>query len=180
MLYFSKHFNPKSMKTKHLLIAILFALPFIYSCKKETKTSPIQIYLTDDPAIYDSVNIHIKGIEVNIFHDTTAWIRINTKDTVINLLDLQNGITTLIAQGVVPQGTLKEIRFILGDGNTVVVNGVSYPMQTPSAETSGVKINIDKRLNEVFNAFILDFDASLSITEENGTYRLDPVIRLAP
>jgi len=167
------------MKTKYLLlIAAVFSLSFIYSCKKERKTSPIQIYLTDDPAVYDSVFIHIRGIEVNIFRDTTAWIPINTKDTIVNLLDLQNGVTMLLGQGVVPQGVLKEVRFILGNGNTVVVNGTSYPMQTPSAENSGLKIKIDKNLNEVFNAFILDFDAAQSIIEENGIYRLEPVIRV--
>jgi hypothetical protein len=169
------------MKTKpRLLIAILFALPFIYSCKKEGRTSPVQIYLVDNPAVYDSVNIHIRRIEVNVLHDTTAWIPIQTKDTVVNLLDLQNGVAMLLAQDVVPQGVLKEVRFVLGDGNTVVVNGTSYPMQTPSAETSGLKVKIDKKLNEVFNAFILDFDASQSIVEENGVYRLEPVIRLVP
>jgi hypothetical protein len=167
------------MKTKQLLlIAAILTLPFIYSCKKETKTSPVQIYLTDNPTVYDSVIIHIKAIQVNILHDSSAWIPINTKDTIVNLLDLQNGITVLLADDVVPQGVLREVRFILGDDNTVVVNGVSYPMQTPSAETSGLKIKIDKKLNEVFNAFILDFDAAQSIIEENGNYKLEPVIRL--
>lgn len=168
------------MKRKHLYLiaAAAFILPFIYSCKKETKTSPIQIYLTDNPAVYDSVIVHIKGIEVNILQDSEAWIPINTKDTIVNLPDLKNGITILLADDVVPQGILKEVRFILGDGNYVVVGGVPYPMQTPSAETSGLKIKIDKNLNEVFNAFILDFDAEKSILEENGGYKLDPVIRL--
>jgi hypothetical protein len=124
------------------------------------------------------VIVHIKNIEVNILQDSEAWIPINTKDTIVNLLDLQNGITILLADDVVPQGVLKEVRFILGNGNYVVVNGVAYPMQTPSAETSGLKVKIDKNLNEVFNAFILDFDAAKSIAEENGGYKLDPVIRL--
>lgn len=168
------------MKTKHLLVTLLCALPFMYSCKKDQRFSPVQIYLTDVPTTYDSVKIHIKRIEVNILHDTTAWVPINTKDTVINLLDLQNGVTMLIAQGAVPQGLLKEVRFILGNDNSVVVNGVSFPLQTPSAEYSGLKIKIDKKLNEVFNAFIFDFDASQSITDENGIYRLTPVIILTP
>jgi hypothetical protein len=168
------------MKTKRFLLALFFVLPFIYSCKKEQKTSPVQVYLTDVPAVYDSVKIHIKRIELNVLHDSTAWIPVSTKDTVVNLLDLQNGVTMLIAQGIVPQGILKEVRFILGDDNSVVVNGTSYPLQTPSAQSSGLKIKIDKRLNEVFNAFIFDFDASQSITDENGIYRLDPVIVLTP
>lgn len=168
------------MKTKHLLVAFLLALPFIYSCKKEQKSSPVQIYLTDVPTVYDSVKIHIKRIEVNIFHDTTAWVPINTKDTVVNLLDLQNGVTMLIAHGIVPQGKLKEVRFVLGTDNYVVVNGTSHPLEAPSAESSGLKIKIDKTLNEVFNAFVFDFDASQSISDDNGVYRLDPVIILTP
>jgi hypothetical protein len=168
------------MKTKRLLVAILLTLPFLYSCKKEQKTSRVQIYLTDVPTLYDSVKIHIKRIEVNILHDTTAWIPVNTKDTVVNLLDLQDGVTMLIAQDVVPQGMLKEVRFVLGDDNYVVVNGTSHPLQAPSTTDSGLKIRIDKALNEVFNAFIFDFDASQSITDENGVYRLDPVIILTP
>ena len=168
------------MKTKNFLVTLLLVLPFVYSCKKEQKMSPVQIYLTDVPAIYDSVKIHIKRIEVNIFHDSTSWVPLNTKDTVVNLLDLQSGVTLLIAQGEVPEGILKEVRFILADDNSVVVSGNSYPLRTPSAESSGLKIKIDKRLNEVFNAFIFDFDASQSITDENGIYRLDPVIVLTP
>lgn len=169
------------MKTKHLvLISAAFVLAFLYSCKKEGKTAPIQIYLTDNPTVYDSVNVHIKGISVNVMHDSAAWIPINTKDTIVNLLDLQNGITVLLADDVVPQGVLKEVRLILGDGNYVVVGGVVYPMATPSADASGLKVKIDKNLNEVFNAFVLDFDVEQSILVENGTYKLDPVIRLTP
>jgi uncharacterized protein DUF4382 len=168
------------MKTKRLLVAILITLPLLYSCKKEQKTSPVQIYLTDVPTLYDSVKIHVKKIEVNILHNTTAWIPISTKDTVVNLLDLQDGVTMFIAQGVVPEGILKEVRFVLGPDNYVVVNGASHPLQAPSTTDSGLKIKIDKPLNEVFNAFIFDFDASQSITDENGIYRLDPVIVLTP
>ncbi|HET9824447.1 MAG TPA: DUF4382 domain-containing protein [Chitinophagaceae bacterium] len=168
------------MKTTRLLFAMFVISTSIYSCKKEQKNSPVQIYLTDVPTVYDSVKIHIRRIEVNIVHDTTSWVPIKTKDTVVNLLDLQNGVTMLIAQGIVPQGTLKEVRFVLGADNYVVINGVSHPLQAPSAESSGLKIKIDKRLNEVFNAFIFDFDASQSITDENGIYRLDPVIILTP
>jgi hypothetical protein len=39
-------------------------------------------------------------------------------------------------------------------------------------------IQIDKRLNEAFNGFILDFDAAQSIVEDSGSYKLQPVVRL--
>jgi hypothetical protein len=172
--------NSISMKTKNILffpIAFLF-VAFMPSCKKDNKSAPVQFLLTDKPASFDSVNVHIVGMEVQINHDTESWISIHTKDSVYNLLDLQNGITAVVAQDTIPGGVLQEVRFILGDGNKVVLNGVSYPLDTPSAEESGLKVKIGKSLNETLNTFTLDFDASLSIMQENGAYKLHPVIQM--
>ena len=96
------------------------------------------------------------------------------------MLDLQDGVTKLIAQDNVPEGVLKEVRFILGNDNHIIRDGITYPLQTPSAEHSGLKIKIDKRLEETLNTFILDFDAALSVQEENGNYKLSPVIKFKP
>ena len=168
------------MKTKSILfiLALFLVVISISSCKKESKTAPLHFLLTDKPAAYDSVNVHIVALMVQINHDDEAWIPVNTKDSIYNLLDFQNGITTLIAQDIVPAGVLQQVRFILGDGNKVVVNGISYPLATPSAEESGLKIKIGQALNETLNTFTLDFNAALSINEENGSYKLHPVIQL--
>jgi hypothetical protein len=134
--------------------------------------------LTDNPTAYDSVNIHIKEIKVKMNKDEENWINIQSKDTTINLLDLQNGVTMVLAQDNVPDGILKEVRFILGPDNYVVINGARHDLAAPSAESSGLKIKIDKDLNESLNTFTLDFDAALSIKEENGDYKLMPVIKV--
>src|SRR5215216_4412111 len=134
------------MKTKLLLAVAFFGIFVLVSCKKDNKTVPVQILLTDNPDTYTAVNIHIKEIKVKINNDDTGWIHIDSKDTTINLLDLQNGITSVIAQDNLPEGVLQEVRFILGDDNTIVDNGVTYPLQTPSAEDSGLKIKINKQL----------------------------------
>jgi len=168
------------MKTNAIFfVTVLFTAVFlISSCKKENRTAPVQFLLTDKPANYDSVNVHITGIQVQINGDSAAWISIHTKDSIYNLLDLQNGITTLLAQDTIPAGVLQEVRFILGSDNTVVINGSSYPLITPSAEESGLKVKIGKVLAETLNTFVLDFNASLSIKEQNGAYKLSPVIQL--
>jgi len=167
------------MKTSFLFLISVFSISlFTVSCKKDSKTVPIQIMLTDNPAAYDSVNVRIKGIQVKIDKDDSGWISIKSKDTMINLLDLRNGTTTLIAQDNVPDGVLKEVRFILGSDSYVVVDGVRHDLETPSAESSGLKVKIDKKLAETLNSFTLDFDADLSIKEENGNYKLMPVIKL--
>ena len=167
------------MKTASLLLASVISISLLaLSCKKDSKTVPIQIMLTDNPVAYDSVNVRIKGIQVKIDKDDSGWISINSKDTMVNLLDLQNGTTLLIAQDNVPDGVLKEVRFILGSDSYVVVGGVQHDLETPSAESSGLKVKIDKKLSETLNSFTLDFDAALSIKEENGNYKLMPVIKL--
>jgi hypothetical protein len=171
------------MKTKILLIGslslFLISISFI-ACKKDSKTVPVQLLLTDNPTNYDEVNIHIVGMQVKMNGDDAGWITIDAKDTTVNLLDLQDGVTKVIAQDEVPEGVLKEVRFILGSDNNVVVDGMSHDLQTPSAEASGLKIKIDKALNETLNTFVLDFDAALSVKEDAGNYMLDPVIRLKP
>lgn len=100
------------------------------------------------------------------------------QDTTIDLLTLQNNITTVIAKDTVPSGKVKEVRIILGDGNYIVSGGTRYDLATPSAEESGLKIKIGKDLGLSMNTFVLDFDAALSIKEENNNFKLMPVIRL--
>lgn len=166
------------MKTKCLLL-ILFSLLLAFSCKKkEVKFAPVEFYLMDSPANYDSVNIHIKKIEAKIIYDSTEWIPIHTKDTIVDLLNFQDSITLMMGQDIVPSGLLKEIRFILGDDNTVVVNGISHPLQLPGSELPELIIGVDKKLNDTFNGFIFDFDAAQSIIQDSTSYKLQPVIRL--
>lgn len=167
------------MKTSFsILTLVLGASALLLSCTKAEKTVPIKLLLTDNPTSYDSVNIHLTAIKVKMNTDQDQWTNIKSKDTTINLLDLQNGINMVLSEDNVPAGNLKEVRFILGEGNYVVVNGIRHDMSTPSAETAGLKIKIDKDLNETLNTFTLDFDAALSVQEQNGTYKLMPVIKL--
>lgn len=167
------------MKKTYFLSGLLaIACIAFYACSKSEKTVPLRILLTDKPAAYEAVNVHITGIRVKMHKDDAGWIDVPSKDTTVNLLDLQNGVTMLLAQGDVPQGVLKEVRFILGSGSNVVVNGTEYPLSTPSAEDAGLKIKIDKDLGENINTFTLDFDASESVKEEPNGYKLMPVIKV--
>jgi hypothetical protein len=160
------------------VIVLAFSGVMYSSCKKENKNVPVQILLTDNPTAYDEVNVEITGIQVKLDKDTSGWVSLNTNAGVYDLLTLQNGITDTLATGTVPDGVLKEIRFILGSRNTVKVNGAIKPLVIPSGSESGLKIKIDKHLGETLNSFILDFDAALSIKEETDGYKLRPVIKL--
>lgn len=163
------------MKTKLITLFSALLIVIAFACSKDN-TVPVRFLLTDNPVAYDSVNVHIVGMQVKVNNE--SWIDIETKDTTVNLLDLQDGVTMILADDEIPDGTLKEVRFILGPGNYVVVDGTRHDMATPSAEDSGLKVKIDKDLNETMNTFVLDFDAALSVKEEVGNYKLMPVIKL--
>jgi len=132
----------------------------------------------DDPASYDSVNIDIQDIKVNT--GDTGWtsLPLNRKG-VYNLLDFKNGLDTLLSSSELPAGTVSQIRLVLGTNNSVVVNGVNYPLSTPSSQQSGLKLNLHATLiSGIEYKLWLDFDAGRSIVETgNGNYILKPVIR---
>jgi hypothetical protein len=158
-----------------LALAIVSSVVLI-ACHKESRTSTLQVKLTDAPAGWDEVNIDLKAVNVNFSDDSTGWVSLPTKDTIYNLLGLQNGLDTLIAQGTFPTNTVKEIRLVLGDSNTIKANGQIYPLTIPSGATSGLKIKVNKELNASLETVVLDFDAGASVTEEQDGYKLRPVI----
>ena len=151
----------------------------INSCKKEEVKSsyPYQIKMTDGPGPYNAVYVDIRGVEINGNDGSAVFLNVNTG--IYNLLDFSNGVDTLIASGSLEVATVEQIRLILGPNNSVVVNGISYPLSTPSAEQSGLKLQVHQTLQEgVLYTVLLDFDANKSIvTEGNGSYKLKPVIR---
>lgn len=164
------------MKLFKFVFAIFVLSALVIACKKESGTSTVRIRLTDAPASWEEVNIDLKEVKVNFSNDTAGWISLDTKDSIYNLLDLQNGLDTLIAQGTVPTNTLHEVRLVLGDQNTIKTNGQVYPLTIPSGSTSGLKIKVHKKLNATFETIVIDFDAGASVTEEQEGYKLRPVI----
>jgi len=165
------------MKLFKFALTLTFVLSMVFvACKKDARMSTLQVKLTDAPADWDEVNIDLKQVNVNFNNDTAGWVSLDTKDTIYNLLGLQNGLDTLIAQGTFPTNTVHEIRLVLGDNNTIKVNGQTYPLTIPSGATSGLKIKVSKKLNATLETVVLDFDAGASVTEEQDGYKLRPVI----
>lgn len=165
------------MKMFKFAFAIAFLSSVVlFACNKDSRTSTLHIKLTDAPGDWQEVNVDVKAVNVNFSDDSTGWVALQTKDTIYNLLGLQNGLDTLIAQGTVPANTVKEIRLVLGTNNSIKVNGQLYPLTIPSGSTSGLKIKVNKKLNASLETVVLDFDAGASVTEEQDGFKLRPVI----
>ena len=158
------------------LFVVLIAL-MVSSCNKATESAHLSIYMTDAIANYSAVMVDIQGVEVIV--NDGAQVLLNTETGIYNLLDYSNGLNTLIAAGDLKEGTISQIRLILGPNNTVTHNNVVYPLSTPSAMQSGLKLQIHQTLVAgVSYNILLDFDAHQSIVlKGNGDYQLKPVIR---
>jgi hypothetical protein len=102
------------------------------------------------------------------------------KAGVYNLLDFANGKDTVIVDQEIPSGELSQIRLILGENNTIHKGTDSYDLTTPSAQQSGLKLNIHNTfVKGVAYEYIIDFDAAKSIvTTGSGKYILKPVLRV--
>jgi len=172
---------------KIAIVAAIALAAFSTSCKKSDNnngtnnsngTAQVSMHLTDGPGVYDHIYLDVQQIEVTM-NGSAAVTLTPVRQGIYDILQFRNGLDTLLARAAVPAGTVAQIRLILGSNNSIVVNGTSYPLNTPSAQESGLKLN----LNQTFTAggsydIWLDFDAAKSIVQTgNGSYKLKPVVR---
>lgn len=198
------------MRTNKLFLSAILMVAFssviLVSCQKGTSTEgskQLQVYLTDGPADYDAVNIEILTVEAKV--DTNAahcrndhfgdadhnrddqkrgdefgtWVNLNASPGVYNVLTLRNGIDTLLATGTV-NGTVRKVRLTIGTNNTVVKNGVSYPLVISNETGNYLYVHLrneHRRDSSAHTGVWIDFDISRSIVEENGVFYLKPHLR---
>ncbi len=172
--------NKNSAILKGIMYAVFFIsfVALLPSCKKDnTDKAHLSVKMTDAPANYDAVMVDVQGVE--IMDEGGNLVMLNANADIYNLLDFTNGMDTLIASGDLDAGTISQIRLILGTENSVMVKGVVYHLATPSADQSGLKLQIHQKFEAgVAYNVLLDFDASQSIVlQGNGEYKLKPVIR---
>ena len=196
------------MKTLNKLILATFSLLFVFAACESLEVDPennnepgtMRVFLTDAPAEYESVLIDIREIRVHKNADAVMeedsdsdgndngeeeendgeWIIISDEPQKVDLLQLTNGVTEFLGETELEAGTYSQMRLILGDENEITVNGVTQKLTTPSAQQSGLKLNIHAEVesNAVYT-LLLDFDASRSIVKagNSGKYLLKPVIK---
>lgn len=166
------------------IILLLISLDFV-SCSKNENTakgeSRFQVFLTDDFGDYEEVLIDVQGIEINVTgNDDGGWQSLSGVYTgTYDLLKLVNDKDTILADATIPSGRIHQLRLILGPENYVNVNGNLVRLNTPSAQQSGLKLNIQQEVtNGILYKILLDFDVARSIVATGGGgYNLKPVIR---
>lgn len=173
-----------------LLLTLLLCF-FLTGCNNNdddgnAQTSRVSVRMSDAPGDYDEVNVEVLDVKIKSNSETgeEGWVSIgNITPGIYNLLDLTGGVNVLLADNQVPSGYLGQIRLILGEHNTVIKDGVTYPLKTPSAQQSGLKLQVNQTLvSGATYDFLLDFDVEHSVVVQaggSGNYNLHPVIRVS-
>src|SRR6188768_4358004 len=183
-MYLNKIYFMKTIRSLCVLFILFSTAFFISSCKKDA-TSRLTVYLTDAPADYDAINIEVVGIQVKASSDPGegGWttMPMPVSPVVYDLLEFANGMEALLSTFELPAGKISQLRLILGQNNSIVVNGVSsaLPFEVPSGSESGLKFNIHADLiGGVEYKLWIDFDMARSVVDNGaGSYILKPMLR---
>ena len=175
----------KLRKTLLTLSTLTLFTSLFFACSKnessaEKSKARLEVYLTDDPANYDEVMIDVRDVKINYSNDDNGWKSLSQVNAgSYDILRLVNDKDTILGKTDLDSGRIEQIRLILGPNNYVKVDGQTYALETPSAQQSGLKINLHQDVTAgVLYKLLLDFDASRSIVKTgNGKYILKPVIR---
>ncbi|SFQ28712.1 DUF4382 domain-containing protein [Hymenobacter arizonensis] len=162
------------------------------SCSKNSDTSKLEVRMTDAPGDFHQVVLDVRQIEVHLKEEQAkdGWKNLSFTPQTLNILEYVNGKSALLVKQDFAPGDLKEIRLVLGPDSYVIGrDDQRYDLKTPSGQTSGVKLKLDKttlRDGETYQ-LLLDFDVAKSVVER-GTWRpgndrkerylLKPVVRV--
>lgn len=177
--------------TTYLGLIALILFGAIAGCSDDDATAPtapaagdghIQLKLIDSVGPYDEVNVEVIQVSAHRAGDdsTSGWFVLCEDTVTVNLLELTNGNFAVLADSTLAAGQYTQVRLLLTDNNTVVVEGETFPLEIPSGSTTGLKLNHPFTIEEGLTyAATLDFDAERSIhMTGNGVYKMNPVIRI--
>jgi hypothetical protein len=168
---------------------LILGFGVLNGCSDDSTTAPtsgtgfIKINLIDAPGDYQQVNIEVIRVEVHrsdVADSNSGWSIVSEDTSTVDLLTLTEGNFAVLADSTLPAGSYTQVRLILSENNTVMVDSMLHDLEIPSGQTSGLKLNHGFTINDgAIYEFTLDFDVDRSIHQTgNGQYKMKPVIRI--
>ena len=178
------------MKNFHKLIVLALSLTImtlISGCggssdsDTSVSTGTAIMNITDAPVDDKNVlGVYVAFDEVHYKPASSEWVVEELNETrVINLLDLQDGNSTLISQTELPTGRINQVRFVINEAETFI---------ELKNEDDNVSLTVPSGEEKVVGGFVVpaggdvnitaDFDVRKSLVLHNGVYSLKPTIKI--
>ncbi|HUP00977.1 MAG TPA: DUF4382 domain-containing protein [Gemmatimonadota bacterium] len=125
----------------------------------------LTVLLTDAPFPFELVSqANVSISRVDIVSANEGILTIAEGEQTFNLLDLQNGVTAVLAQANLSAGTYPQIRLIVSSASVVLNDGATFDLFVPSGAQTGIKVLLpDFSVDAGGNVTLtLDFDVSES------------------
>ncbi len=149
-----------------------------------------RVYLTDSPFPFGSisaVNVYVARIEASASTDTSgtnpaSWVTIATPEQTFNLLDFQNGASTLLGEADLPADQYAAVRVVINTGRSSVVksDGSQASVHWPISGNLSLYALVEQPLAVTSSGaqIVLDFDVGRTfLPDGSGGFYFSPVIR---
>ena len=205
-----KPFSIKRMQLKFIVVVICISLvackkTSLTNDYNSSNKSSVNIFLTDDQSlVFDHVFLDIQKVEIKVEDSNEAkhesehqgeiddndsrgdaslgWMAVDIHPGVYDILKFRNGLDTLFASSSFASTKgLKKVRLTLGNGNSVMVNGISSPLVLKGNDNF-VVIKIDESMVQINSGgltnFWIDIDAGRSIKKQGNNFELKPSVKV--
>lgn len=124
------------------------------------------------PAV-TAVHVTIDRVEA---HMNGEWTPIPMTPVTLNLLDLTR-VETVLGSASLPAGRYNQVRFFPSQTTVTDAEG-THEVTIPSAEQTGIKVNVDYEIRpDEITTVLLDFNVHKSLHRQgNGKYHMQPVV----
>lgn len=142
-------------------------------------TGTVNVQVTDAPFPFSSVasarvtltEVALHGREglaaVTSADGARGFATVWTGSVTLDLVPLQNGLTTALASAQLPTGTYDQARLVITGGQVTLTNGRTFELAAPAAAAAGLRLFIDPPLVVQAGAstdLLLDIDLARSFS----------------
>ena len=143
----------------------------------------VRVMMTDAPfpiGMVSEANVSVTRIEMRAkgSDNDSAFRLLSDVDTVLNLMDLQNGVIATLGEVEMPAGEYDEVRIITGDAEIILTDARSFDLKVPSGSQTGIKVKLNPGIvveDGQTSDVLLDYDLSKSFVVKGNPSKVEGI-----